>query len=289
MFHLGTAQLGLDYGVMNRTGKPADAGAFAILDEAQRLGVRLLDTAYAYGDAERLIGAWQASRSGNIGVVTKLPPLGGGGPARADEMLSASLARLQRSQLEGLLLHRAMDWLETDFVGWIGKKMESGVIDRFGVSIYDACELPDDDRIRLIQLPASIFVQSHIRSAEVARLIARGGRVHVRSVFVQGLLLAEPARVPPALADSSPYLAAIQGLARDGGVSVPALAMAAVRRLSPTAELIVGCDSLEQLAELAQAATERVDDGLADAALAIGAKAPERLFDPRRWPHRTAA
>jgi spore coat polysaccharide biosynthesis protein SpsF len=54
---LGTAQLGLEYGVANRTGKPNRETAAGMVRDAIAHGVTTLDTARAYGDAEEVLGS----------------------------------------------------------------------------------------------------------------------------------------------------------------------------------------------------------------------------------------
>ena len=75
---LGTAQLGLKYGVANRTGKPNRETATSMVRDAIGHGVTTLDTARAYGDAEEVLGqsltgAWRSRAE----VITKLDPLAG--------------------------------------------------------------------------------------------------------------------------------------------------------------------------------------------------------------------
>ena len=74
---LGTAQLGLGYGIANRAGRPGDATATALLDRAWGLGIRSFDTARAYGDAEQRLGDWLGGSHHEAMVVSKLPKLAG--------------------------------------------------------------------------------------------------------------------------------------------------------------------------------------------------------------------
>ena len=53
---LGTVQLGVDYGINNEIGKPSIADALSILEYAYKKKIRFLDTAEAYGDAQKIIG-----------------------------------------------------------------------------------------------------------------------------------------------------------------------------------------------------------------------------------------
>ena len=55
-FVLGTAQLGFDYGVVNRAGKPEFESACEIVSAAWQGGVRQFDTAQGYGESEAVLG-----------------------------------------------------------------------------------------------------------------------------------------------------------------------------------------------------------------------------------------
>ncbi|MDP9263469.1 MAG: cytidylyltransferase, partial [Acidobacteriota bacterium] len=61
-FTLGTAQLGMPYGIANQQGMPSESDGFAIIRTAVASGVTSADTARGYGEAERrlgLAGAWK--------------------------------------------------------------------------------------------------------------------------------------------------------------------------------------------------------------------------------------
>ena len=53
---LGTTQFGMEYGINNRRGRIPEGEVFEILNEVSNSGLCMLDTAYAYGDGEILIG-----------------------------------------------------------------------------------------------------------------------------------------------------------------------------------------------------------------------------------------
>ena len=90
---LGTAQWGLDYGVTNTAGRLSDEAVREVADSAWALGIRTLDTAPAYGDAEERI----PSLGHGFAVQTKVS-IGGGiarirGVIRAHEPESAGCVR----------------------------------------------------------------------------------------------------------------------------------------------------------------------------------------------------
>src|SRR5690606_37631598 len=73
---LGTAQLGLDYGIANKYGKPDQTTAEKIVKTAIVNGAKFIDTARAYGDSENVLGAILSTGwSGRSNIITKLSPL----------------------------------------------------------------------------------------------------------------------------------------------------------------------------------------------------------------------
>src|SRR3990167_4725202 len=197
---LGTAQFGLDYGISNNSGKISEENAVALLSYAKYKGINTLDTAVAYGNSEQVLG--------NIGVdgweiITKLPALP---EERVDieywveRQLEGSLSRLGVNSVYGLLLHRPQQLFEPygqKLISAIERLKRQGCVKKIGVSIYQPEELDliykvmDPD---LVQSPLNILDRRLIDSGWLARLRALGVEVHVRSVFMQGLLLMSAAQ-----------------------------------------------------------------------------------------------
>jgi aryl-alcohol dehydrogenase-like predicted oxidoreductase len=71
-FVLGTAQLGMPYGVANHCGLPSDADAAALLGAALMAGVRAFDTVRAYGASERRLGRALADAP-EVTIITTKP------------------------------------------------------------------------------------------------------------------------------------------------------------------------------------------------------------------------
>ncbi|MBV5287143.1 MAG: aldo/keto reductase [Methyloversatilis discipulorum] len=201
---LGTVQWGVDYGVANRDGRTPAAEVERILAAARAAGLRVLDTAALYGEAESVLGEQDLS---GLRVVTKTPryahaPITA---ADADDLrgtLNRSLARLRLPAVHGLLAHHADDLLVPGgerLIDALHALRAEGKAARIGVSVYDGAQLdailarftPD-----LVQLPLNVFDQRLIVDGSLARLAALGVEVHVRSVFLQGLLLMSPDSAP---------------------------------------------------------------------------------------------
>jgi aryl-alcohol dehydrogenase-like predicted oxidoreductase len=287
---LGTAQLGLPYGVSNRGGQPSEAEAAAILERALRGGVGTIDTAPAYGEAEALLGRLLPTGA-EVRVFTKTPPLAGRevSAAECDAVRRAaerSLELLRRERLDGLLLHHGAELARPGgelLARRLAELREEGLARRLGVSVYTREEL-DAARARLdldlVQLPLNAFDQRLLRDGTLAELRAGGVEVHVRSAFLQGLLLIEPGELPPDLAAVAVApLRRFEELRRNRGLSRIEAALGPLRDLPEVDVVLVGTNSAGELEECLAAMRGGPGPGL-DRELAV--EDPE-LIDPRRW------
>ena len=192
---LGTVQFGLDYGVANSGGRVTFEVTRNIIRQAELNSIDTLDTAIAYGASE--------ARLGQIGVedwsvITKLSEL----PADCQRVgawvtaqIEQSISRLGVRQLQGVLLHRPDDLLGHNGRSLV-KALEglkaAGLTRQIGVSIYEPEQLEKLTGIMaldLVQAPLNILDRRLVASGWASRLKDCGTEVHVRSVFLQGLLL----------------------------------------------------------------------------------------------------
>ncbi len=200
---LGTAQFGLSYGVANTQGQISRDEAKEIIHFAESNGVKTLDTAVGYGESELRLGEvgvkhWQ--------VVSKLPALPDGcqdGTQWVQETVVQSLKRLNVDALYGLLMHRPQQLLENggeDVYRALRKVQENGLVRKIGVSIYDPSELDticSRFSIDLVQAPFNVLDRRLIETGWLPRIQEKGIELHVRSIFLQGLLLMELGMRPP--------------------------------------------------------------------------------------------
>ena len=106
---LGTAQLGLPYGIANKTGQPNQNIATAIIHEAWNQGIRQFDTAQGYGTSEEVLGKAisKLGISSETKIITKFDPnLDHLDASVLSNTLNQSLERLGVSSLFGIMLHR---------------------------------------------------------------------------------------------------------------------------------------------------------------------------------------
>ena len=112
-----------------------------------------------------------------------------------------SLQQLGTDRVEALLVHHADDLLcpGGDLLHlWLLDQQAAGRIGRIGVSVYDRQQILavlDKFDIQLLQLPASIADQRLLQDGTIKMLARAGIEIHVRSLYLQGLLLAKEAFV----------------------------------------------------------------------------------------------
>ena len=263
---LGTAQLGLPYGIANVSGRPPAGEARDVIRTAIRNGVTYIDTARAYGVSERVVGnALAGGWSGRATVISKLSPLDECPADAADEVVKtyvdASVFRSCRElgvdRLHVLMLHRASHRTDWNGAAWrrLQSLREEGVVETLGVSVQsplEALSVLDDPLVGYLQLPFNLLDwrwDDMVPAIEEART-RRGLIVHARSLFLQGLLLSDQARhwQQANLADATfvrTWL--LQQVAGNGRDSRSVLCLAYGQAQPWVAGVVVGMESLGQL------------------------------------------
>lgn len=253
---IGTVQFGQPYGIANLGGQVSKEEAIAICEHAWASGIDTLDTAISYGESEQRlgeigVGSWQ--------VISKLPVV----PEKCNdvekwvqESVLGSLARLKIPKLCGLLLHNSQQLL-----GSQGKAIyrallnlkEQGKVEKIGISIYDPVELDallSDFNFDLIQAPFNIIDRRLDASGWLARLNHMGTEVHVRSIFLQGLLLMEQSKRPPTFSRWQPLWEQWDNWIDEQSFT-PLQACISFAILHPeVSRIVVGVENLQQLKEI---------------------------------------
>jgi aryl-alcohol dehydrogenase-like predicted oxidoreductase len=264
---LGTAQFGLDYGITNARGRVESGEALRMLQCAWDGGVRLLDTAPAYGDSELALGsAFAADAARAWRVVTKTLPLrtqqvAADGVARVDAAFRGSLANLRVSSVDTLLVHHADDLLAPGgdaLYRWLRGQQDAGRAARIGASVYDGEQvraLLDRYRLDAVQLPASIADQRLLADGTVQRLQDAGVEIHVRSLYLQGLLLADPSFVAQRFAGQASWAQGLREECLSRGVN-PVQACLSFFRSQPAFQVaVIGAASAGEVRALVEAWT----------------------------------
>ncbi|MBJ6109865.1 aldo/keto reductase [Hymenobacter sp. BT523] len=287
---LGTVQFGLDYGINNTAGRPSDAAVHAVLRTAQAAGITLLDTAAAYGDSEVRLGHWLGEHSPATTPFQVVTKLAAGSAAQVQHQLQESLARLRQPAVYGVMFHSFNAFREQP-AGWeaLQEARHAGLVQRIGLSLYHPQEaawvLETGLDADLVQVPFNVLDQRF--GPLLPALARRGVEVHVRSAFLQGLLLRDPAALPPFFAPLAPKLTRLRRLAQDANVPLPALLLQFAAFAPGVARLVVGVDSAANLQEnVAAGAFLLPAEQLRPELLAL-AETTDEFILPYAWPPRS--
>ena len=199
---LGSVQFGTSYGISNIAGKVLPSEVGKILRLAKKYNIDTIDTAISYGDSESVLGDVGVD---DFQIITKLPPL----PDNLydvsgwlEKEVEGSLSRLQKNSIHGLLVHHA-EYLEESIGQKFGlalnKVKSSGLVKKVGVSIYQPSVLEvimKNAAIDIVQAPFNVVDRSIMSSGWLDKLNKAGIEVHVRSIFMQGLLLMDRPCIP---------------------------------------------------------------------------------------------
>ena len=188
---IGTAQFGLDYGITNLNGIVEESEVRNILNDNFNL---YIDTASSYGFSEKIIGKNLFEKYKKI--ITKIT-LDEKNIFELESNFISSLKKLNKNKIFGLLLHNPYGLsaeTKIKYIEKLQKLKDSGTVQKIGISIYDSSDLDDInlDSIDIVQAPLSIYDQRILNNGTLTKLYDKGILIHIRSIFLQGLILQKP-------------------------------------------------------------------------------------------------
>jgi aryl-alcohol dehydrogenase-like predicted oxidoreductase len=289
---LGTVQFGLDYGVTNLDGKTSVSDAIEILEIASNHGVDLLDTAPDYGTSETVVGEAIKSLPA-MQVMTKIRSLVGRKKGQSisdwvESSFSSSCQRLSRETVHCLMVHKS-----TDLTGPNGPAImehltflkEQGRVERIGISAYDFLETENILReypIDLVQMPFNVLDQRLISNGALDFFEQSKIELHVRSGFLQGVLLMDPSELPDFLLPLAPTLRSYHQQLSLSGTSLLAGALAFVRQQSAISRLVAGVTSVAEIRSLLSAFEQSKQCDIDFSQFSVS---DETLISPGKWPN----
>jgi aryl-alcohol dehydrogenase-like predicted oxidoreductase len=287
---LGSAQLGMPYGIV-AVAQPSEAQVHGILDAAAAAGITTIDTARAYGDAEARIGRWLARHPRGIDIITKVPGLPAGNAAERRAALRTHLAESSRAlgvkRLALVLAHEESDLDDPAVVEAFSEAVRDDLIGGYGASAYSvetALRLIETVPLAALQLPANVLDRRFEAAGVFTAARERGIAVFVRSVFLKGALVGDPAALPAHLGPLASAARRIQQLARDVGCALPDLLIPPVRDIPGANSLVIGVDNAAQLVPIiaaSRASTPSVE--VMQQMLSAASGLPREMVDPSSW------
>ncbi len=253
----------------------------ALLQSAVEQGIAYIDTASGYGDSERVLGGMaDLLTSRRVRVCTKLTPNG------VAEGLGESLRRLERDQVDTLLLHSARgdELTGQAVVDALAKAKDRRQTRRTGASTYgiaDAHLALNQPWCDVVQVEHSIVNPSVVTA--LVRAKCPNQEIVVRSVLCKGLLTARRHQAKHLDASASATLDRIESRALEWGMSLEALAIRFALDTPGVDVVLVGISRFTEL-ETALAAAQRPPlDARQMAFLAEFDCSMQEWSHPERW------
>lgn len=287
---IGTVEFGMTYGVGNTEPQASPLKITEILQFARENNILTVDTSPLYGSSETVLG--QDPKILDVfRVITKTLkfseyPITDTDVAKLDKTFRGSLDRLNQEKIYGLLVHQVSDLLAAG-----GEKLyeklknlqEAGLIQKIGVSLYEPWELEEvvsKYALDLIQVPLNALDNRFVIDGHLNYCIRNGIEVHVRSVFLQGLLLIDRNTIPENLEGLSDELKRFSIVAKSYQLSLVEMAIASVKAYDSADVILVGIRSKKELQEIKNAFECPIPPRF-DPSHAIASENP--LINPRNW------
>jgi aryl-alcohol dehydrogenase-like predicted oxidoreductase len=289
---LGTVQFGVDYGVTNAGGMTPQDDVRVILSLAAENGIDLLDTAHLYGQSENVLGQTLPPDHA-FQIVTKTPDFSRlelrqtGDAARAlKDAFQESLQKLHASSIYGLMVHNAGGmngpYAREIYDTLLGLKQD-GKVAKIGLSVYSADDLHQVVEhcgpIDLVQVPVNLFDQRLMMSGALKEIKARGIEIHARSLFLQGVLLAD--HVPDSLSAFSGSFTRYRDFLHEHEISALAACLNFAFSVTDIDRWIIGVNTPDHLREIIDIANKIEGQKFDFSSLSSD---NEMLINPARWP-----
>jgi aryl-alcohol dehydrogenase-like predicted oxidoreductase len=277
---LGASQIPTGSGLR---GRPPEAEVRDMLIAAVRGDLGFLDTGGCSPAAENLVGQ-NLPRPATMGVLVR-SIRGERGPDAVEAEVRASLARLKLTHARAVVVQSASDlFAPSGMALWdrLKRLRDEGLFDQVGVCAYasdDPAGLARRFKPDIIQAPASLLDQRLLLDGSLMAVREMGIEVHLRSIFLNGLLFLPPDRVPAQLKGAAGRLSRARRMIAEGR-SDPLQAALGFALSRPEADaVIVGASSAAELAAVIAAAASPPPDLDWDE---MALDDPVAL-DPHRW------
>lgn len=288
---LGTAQLGMKYGIANSLGQPNINQAMDIISTAWDGGIRHLDTAQSYHRSEEIIGRClkRLNLVDQVKIASKLPSeFGSQHFSSVPELVSQSLDRLGCSSLSILYLHdeKLLDDWHQGLDEVLNRCVLDGLVEKIGVSVYSPprCKQAlDCDGLDVVQFPTNPFDRRFMPCFARANDQSLPVDIYVRSIFLQGLLLLTPDQVPDTMAFCRPCLRKFRDLCRIFQTDARHLCLGYVREKCPRAMVIFGAETANQVEDNLIFWSEPLDPELSANVDEMFNDMPTEIINPNLW------
>jgi aryl-alcohol dehydrogenase-like predicted oxidoreductase len=244
------------------------------------MSIDILDTAAMYGKSEEVLGQLTNKR---FKIVTKLA-VDTNSIVNLSQLLKVSLSKLQSSSLYGVLLHNANVLNSSkafEIAAQLTELKARGLVHKIGMSLYfpEQIKLFEILKPDIVQIPLNVLDQRFLRDGSLTKMKEQGIEIHVRSAFLQGLLLMSP-KLRSHYFSQFNELNAFDNFVNSLSHSRLEICLDFLKSIDEIDRVIVGCCSASELAQIHTAWHTKVNVSYHQLACTNNS-----LIIPSNWPH----
>ena len=254
---LATSQFGLDQPPGPR-GKPREAEARDILSIAGRSGMSVVEVVRGSATADTLLrGALPQPNPFRMTLTAVRPDRG---PEVVEAELRAQMLRLGVERVDTIVAPSA-----TDLFSPLGPQLwdrlkalkDEGLCQKIGVPVYasdDPVGVARRFKPDVMQAPASLLDQRLLLDGTLATIAAMGIEVHLRSIFLNGVLFLPPDRAPSHLKAAAGRISRARRLIAEGKSDPLQAALGFALTRPEASHVLVGVTSAAEMSAVVAAA-----------------------------------
>jgi len=281
---LGSANFNQNYGINRNFIKIKEIKK--LLRTAFKNKIVTIDTSPLYAKSEKIIGQLNKNRFKIISKIPKKPTNIRGKNIKywLTKNAKTSLENLKIRKFECLLLQNASTLLSRDgneIYKSINSLKNRKLTKKIGISIYDfniLDKILKKFKFDLIQVPLNILDRRLLETKWIKKLKKKKIEVHVRSVFLQGILFLKHDHLPKKIKKLSSYWIVWENWLKKNQLSPLQACLSFIFNQPNLDGIVVGCDNVNQLNQILESKKQKNNFILPN--LNIRNK---KLIDPREW------
>ena len=247
---LGTANACSKYSI-NQHKKVDKNNLIQILKFANKNKIKTFDTAPKYKNAEKILGNLNFSK---VNIITKISSVSNKDlKVNILKEVLKSKKKLKVKKLYCLLIHDIKFFKKKnskEIAQIISEIKKNGIVKKIGFSVYDPKDIdfilkyikPD-----LVQIPLSLFDRRFIVTKKIKKLHSLGIEIHVRSIFMKGLLLASDNKILRKFPRFEFFLKKFDKWCNKNRITKLQAAINFIKTVKNIDGVVIGVDSVDQL------------------------------------------
>lgn len=251
---IGTANFGMTYGVKDNA-MLSSSIVKKILDEANNNNIKLIDTAYSYGKCLDILGqncVQEFKINSKIYIENDKFEF----KSSIHNKLKFTLDKLKIKKLDSLMVHNPECFEgenSIEIYRVLNNIKKEGLCDKIGISMHSSDynkSLLDKFKFDIVQIPFNILDKKLVTTDFLSFLKKKKIDVHVRSIFLQGLLLMDTDKLPSQFDKYKKYFKKIDRYCVENKISKVQCCIDGVLRYKDIDGIVIGINSVSNLLEI---------------------------------------